>query len=431
MSRYHRIDIIERRVTPENADYDKSKRTFNYLADRYGYKRTSKWNNVEEIFDDIYYILEQKRYIEMIDDDVEDDDVEQIEKHQIQKHQIQEDQINFTGDPNVDMVILSRINDKDLLYFCSTNKYINSICNKDELWEMKLRNKLGNTYRNQIGNLTYKDYYAERFLNYNSFVMYVLDDDGGIHIRTIFDFSDDRYEFIRIQKIIADHTTNAIPLAYRLRETNENILGKERKEELMKKYPGLTYKEIIEEEMKISDRYYEQYRTLSKTNPYYYICIIPKGYYIYISTTSRSSGFNDIIKVPLAYIFKKNKLDKIRKSLNIHFSTTNLDDDTINSTNLVIDERGISLWKFERVNITNELIKKEYHIIYYKIESGMDVADFFPDSFVLARREMNQIMYRLGEYYLKNYNDKRIKPEDLAMHDNFDPNNYSKREQIW
>lgn len=37
MSRYHRKDIIDEKVTPENAKYKKSLNTLKYIANRYDY----------------------------------------------------------------------------------------------------------------------------------------------------------------------------------------------------------------------------------------------------------------------------------------------------------------------------------------------------------------------------------------------------------
>ena len=42
----------------------------------------------------------------------------------------------FTGNKDVDRMIMSRLSDEDSFKFCQTNKYIATICNSEELEEI-------------------------------------------------------------------------------------------------------------------------------------------------------------------------------------------------------------------------------------------------------------------------------------------------------
>ena len=44
---------------------------------------------------------------------------------------------------DVDMEILNNLNDKDLLAFCSTDKYAKSICNDQIFWQRRVISKYG------------------------------------------------------------------------------------------------------------------------------------------------------------------------------------------------------------------------------------------------------------------------------------------------
>lgn len=46
--------------------------------------------------------------------------------------------IGITGMKDIDIVILSNLNDKDLSSACWTDKYISNLCKNDTLWKMKV-----------------------------------------------------------------------------------------------------------------------------------------------------------------------------------------------------------------------------------------------------------------------------------------------------
>lgn len=74
----------------------------------------------------------------------------------------------FTGNPNVDMEILGRMDDEDLLNVCQVNKYVNDLCNRESFWANKVLNKYGRIlgsgeeikrkYLNN-GSISWKEYY--------------------------------------------------------------------------------------------------------------------------------------------------------------------------------------------------------------------------------------------------------------------------------
>lgn len=74
----------------------------------------------------------------------------------------------FTGNPQVDMEILRRMSDEDLISVCLVNKYVNGLCNRESFWINKVINKYGavlgsgvaikKNYLNN-GEISWKDYY--------------------------------------------------------------------------------------------------------------------------------------------------------------------------------------------------------------------------------------------------------------------------------
>ena len=52
----------------------------------------------------------------------------------------QNENIKFTGNKDVDLVILNQLNDRDLFSICQVNKYISSLCNED-FWKKKFMRK--------------------------------------------------------------------------------------------------------------------------------------------------------------------------------------------------------------------------------------------------------------------------------------------------
>ena len=49
----------------------------------------------------------------------------------------------FSGNPNVDILILHRLSDQDLTNVCATNKYLNNLCNTPSFWLNKVISKYG------------------------------------------------------------------------------------------------------------------------------------------------------------------------------------------------------------------------------------------------------------------------------------------------
>lgn len=132
MSRYHRKDLISEKITPENASFNKSKRTVKYLADKYNYELEENWKTVNDVFDDIYYILGQEEYV-----------------------------VKLSGNPNIDIDILSYLDNGSLSSVCSSNKYVNSLCKNDELWRKKLLLESGSD--SLYGSVSFRDRYNELF----------------------------------------------------------------------------------------------------------------------------------------------------------------------------------------------------------------------------------------------------------------------------
>lgn len=49
----------------------------------------------------------------------------------------------FTGQPDTDIMILSRFSDRELLDICAVNKYVNKLCNKDNFWANRTIERYG------------------------------------------------------------------------------------------------------------------------------------------------------------------------------------------------------------------------------------------------------------------------------------------------
>ncbi len=67
---------------------------------------------------------------------------------------------------DVDMEILNKLDDRDLLSFCSTDKYAQLICNDQIFWQRRVITKYGKYLNSEImrkykGNRTWTEYYIE------------------------------------------------------------------------------------------------------------------------------------------------------------------------------------------------------------------------------------------------------------------------------
>jgi hypothetical protein len=67
----------------------------------------------------------------------------------------------FTGQKDVDIMILNLLEDKDLISLCETNKYVNSICNNDTFWRDRIVYKYGKEALSGIKAFnSYKEFYT-------------------------------------------------------------------------------------------------------------------------------------------------------------------------------------------------------------------------------------------------------------------------------
>ena len=72
----------------------------------------------------------------------------------------------FTGIRDLDIEILNRLEDKDLVSFCSTDKYAKSICESETFWSRRTIKKYGKylsleTLKKFKDNKTWAEYYVE------------------------------------------------------------------------------------------------------------------------------------------------------------------------------------------------------------------------------------------------------------------------------
>ena len=56
----------------------------------------------------------------------------------------------FTTNKDVDIDILNRLDDEDLVSFCSVDKYANSLCNDEEFWKRRVVTKYGKYLKPEV-----------------------------------------------------------------------------------------------------------------------------------------------------------------------------------------------------------------------------------------------------------------------------------------
>ena len=67
----------------------------------------------------------------------------------------------FTGNPNVDILILAQVNDQSLTNTCQVDKYAASLYSYDMLWFQKVRNQYPNAELFKSKNKIWRTYYIE------------------------------------------------------------------------------------------------------------------------------------------------------------------------------------------------------------------------------------------------------------------------------
>lgn len=80
----------------------------------------------------------------------------------------------FTGNADIDYEIMIGLNDRDLLNFCQTNKYISGLCTNDNFWKRRFQKRF-NTKYNSNGDLktlpigmTWRNFYLRRLVSGSS-----------------------------------------------------------------------------------------------------------------------------------------------------------------------------------------------------------------------------------------------------------------------
>ena len=74
----------------------------------------------------------------------------------------------LSGQKDTDFIILSKLNDKDLLSVCVTNKYANRLCNNEDFWRNRFIAKWGSEYvKYNSENRSWKRFYLliTKYLN--------------------------------------------------------------------------------------------------------------------------------------------------------------------------------------------------------------------------------------------------------------------------
>lgn len=119
--------------------------------------------------------------------------------------------MSFTGIKDLDLIILSKLSDNDLLNACLSNKYIYNICNSDNFWRDRIVKKYGESY------LEYKPIYS----NWKNYYMRIIIDQEKIR-KTISDHVGYNYKYLNL-KIPDIKTIKKIYNEYRNDNTAVNI----------------------------------------------------------------------------------------------------------------------------------------------------------------------------------------------------------------
>ena len=64
----------------------------------------------------------------------------------------------ITGIPELDMKIINELSDYNLVRFCQTNTYVNSLCKSDYLWQERIKDRYGQV-QPKPQNITWQEYY--------------------------------------------------------------------------------------------------------------------------------------------------------------------------------------------------------------------------------------------------------------------------------
>ena len=66
---------------------------------------------------------------------------------------------SLTGQKDADLIILSNLDDRSLLSFCSTSQYGRTLCQNETFWRNRFLNKFGKHFKSP--NRTWKDFYLK------------------------------------------------------------------------------------------------------------------------------------------------------------------------------------------------------------------------------------------------------------------------------
>lgn len=78
-------------------------------------------------------------------------------------------QQKFTGNKDVDMLIIDKVDDESLFSLCKTNKYLANICKDDNFWQKRYKKNFTEYHiKFKPNKMTWKRYYMETFNNKNN-----------------------------------------------------------------------------------------------------------------------------------------------------------------------------------------------------------------------------------------------------------------------
>lgn len=78
--------------------------------------------------------------------------------------------MRFTGNKDVDYTIMANLDDRSLLNFCQTDKYVSVLCRNDEFWRRRFISKYGDKASNyKPAERTWRNHYLKVLIDLDMF----------------------------------------------------------------------------------------------------------------------------------------------------------------------------------------------------------------------------------------------------------------------
>lgn len=89
---------------------------------------------------------------------------------------------NFLTSKDTDLIILDKLEDRDLLVFCLINKTANNLCNNDIFWENRIRKYFPHAEKYKTENRTNRNFYLS-LVKYISLAEEIRETKASVYVR--------------------------------------------------------------------------------------------------------------------------------------------------------------------------------------------------------------------------------------------------------